>query len=69
MSITTVGYGDISPVQNVEYALVAVFMITGGLLWAWVIGSLTTIMSNANPHSTHFKKVTDSSNLKILIKL
>ena len=40
MSITSIGYGDISPTHDVEYVVCSVCMLGGGILWAYLIGSV-----------------------------
>ena len=40
MSITSIGYGDVVPVQIQEYFVCILCMLIGGVLWASIIGSL-----------------------------
>ena len=44
-TLTTIGYGDIVPQCQEEYALVMVGMVFGATTWAYVIGSITLIVS------------------------
>ena len=44
-TLTTIGYGDIVPQSREEYALVMVGMVFGATTWAYVIGSITLIVS------------------------
>jgi len=46
MTITSIGYGDITPQTNMEYATVSLLMLIGSCLWAHVIGSLCASISN-----------------------
>jgi type III secretory pathway component EscS len=62
MTITTVGYGDIHPLSNNEHVVCILMMLLGGIIWAYVIGVLTAIVSNLDQHGTHFKQV---SNMEI----
>ena len=55
-------YGDIVPLTNVEYIVTAIYMIIGGVIWAYLIGSLTTIVTNLNHHQAHFKHIMDELN-------
>eukprot|EP00941_MAST-03F_sp_MAST-3F-sp1_P002235 g2235.t1 len=44
MTLTTVGYGDISPNNTFEMAWVCVFMILGAVLYALVLGMSTQVL-------------------------
>jgi len=46
MTITSIGYGDITPQTSVEYTTVSLLMLVGSCLWAHVIGSLCASISN-----------------------
>ena len=59
MTLTTVGYGDVLPLTNMEYGVVAIYMTVGGFVWAYIIGSLTTVMSSMNGHGQNFKNRMD----------
>ena len=45
-TITTVGYGDITPGHTLEYAVALIVMITGASLYAFLIGSIASLLSN-----------------------
>lgn len=45
-TMTTVGYGDITPARTVEYTLSIGVMLLGASLYAFVIGNIASIMSN-----------------------
>ena len=55
--VSRLSYGDIVPLTNVEYIVTASYMIIGGVIWAYLIGSLTTIVTNLNHHQAHFKHI------------
>ena len=45
-TMTTVGYGDISPGRTVEYLLAIIIMLMGASLYAFIIGGVATMLSN-----------------------
>ena len=49
-TMTTVGYGDIAPVNSVEYLFVIVMELVGISVFGMVIGTITHIASNFNLH-------------------
>jgi voltage-gated potassium channel len=55
-TITTVGYGDITPGHTAEYAVALVVMITGASLYAFLIGSIASLLSNLNASQNRHKK-------------
>lgn len=66
MTITGIGYGDITP-QNAGEYLAAVFLMTGMAAgWAYIIGEITASMSNLNPHEVGFKQSVDALNSLLL---
>jgi len=62
MTITSIGYGDIVPVRTEEYIVCILAMIAGGVLWAWVIGSVCSIISNRSPIEAEFEANADLLN-------
>jgi hypothetical protein len=55
-TITTVGYGDITPGHTAEYAVALIVMITGASLYAFLIGSVASLLSNLNASQNRHKK-------------
>ena len=50
-SITSIGYGNIMPVTNIEYGFANALMLLCGIFWAYVIGALVDVvqkMGNIN---------------------
>lgn len=45
-TMTTVGYGDISPGRTAEYLLASLIMLMGASLYAFIIGGLASLLSN-----------------------
>lgn len=62
MTLTSIGYGDIVPVRVEEYIVGICCMIVGGVLWAYVIGCVCSIISNASPVERMFEANTDLLN-------
>mmetsp|Transcript_62218 Transcript_62218/g.181676 ORF Transcript_62218/g.181676 Transcript_62218/m.181676 type:complete len:731 (+) Transcript_62218:48-2240(+) len=63
MTLTSIGYGDIVPVRLEEYIVGVFCMLLGGILWAYTIGSLCSIMSNTSPVESRYETNTDLLNL------
>jgi hypothetical protein len=45
-TMTTIGYGDITPHTNLEYGFVTVVMLLGATMYAYIIGNIASIVSN-----------------------
>ena len=43
--------GDVLPLTNAEYGVVVIYMTVGGVIWAYVIGSLTGKCQRCNEES------------------
>lgn len=65
MTLTTVGYGDIHPTNGPEHIVCILFMLVGGVTWAYLIGILTSIVTNLDRQGTNFKQVMDELNYMI----
>lgn len=62
-TLTTVGYGDITPHLNYEYIVTILVMIMGASMYALIIGNIASLVSNLNAHkSAYFNKI-ESINL------
>jgi hypothetical protein len=56
--MTTVGYGDITPVLDVEYMLAIVVMLIGASMFAFIVGNIASLLSNLDSaKSSFFKKI------------
>jgi len=62
MTITSIGYGDVTPTRNEELIVCILCQLSGGLVWAFVIGSICGIVSNANPVRIAFEQSMDALN-------
>lgn len=60
-TMTTVGYGDITPGRTPEYLLAGVVMLLGASLYAFIIGGVASLLSNLqaarNRHREHTEAV------------
>lgn len=62
MTITSIGYGDITPGRRGEYAIGILCQLVGGLTWAYVIGSICGIIANSDPIKMDFENRMDALN-------
>jgi voltage-gated potassium channel Kch len=46
VTMTTVGYGDITPSRDVEYVFTMVVMLLGASMYAFIIGNIASLFSN-----------------------
>jgi hypothetical protein len=57
-TMTTVGYGDITPARNVEYVLSAIIMLMGASLYAFIIGSVASLLSSIQAaKNSHWERI------------
>ena len=57
-TMTTVGYGDITPATKAEYLLATLIMLMGASLYAFIIGSIASLLAGINAtKNRHFAKV------------
>ena len=64
MSITSIGYGDISatPQNAAEQGVATVLMLLGGMLWSNVVATFCGVIATANPDTTEFRATMDALN-------
>jgi voltage-gated potassium channel len=62
-TMTTVGYGDITPGRTAEYVLAGVIMLMGASLYAFIIGSIASLLNSIsaakNRHAERVESVTE----------
>lgn len=54
-TMTTIGYGDFSPVTPLEVGLTIVVELFGAVLFGWIIGNIATLIAEFNQHETAYK--------------
>jgi hypothetical protein len=57
---TTVGYGDIRPINDAEHIIAMIAMIIGGSTFGYIVGNVTVIMEGMNAQSRSFRRRLDS---------
>jgi len=62
-TVTSVGYGDISPRNLFERVVCSVLVLAAGLSWAYVIGEVGAITSDMTSESQEFRKTMHHLNL------
>jgi len=60
--LTTVGFGDIVPVNDVEVILMILTIILSGITWSWVVASVVDVMTNMDIFGTQFNQIMDDLN-------
>jgi hypothetical protein len=61
-TMTTVGFGDITPKRTTEYLVAMIVMLLGATLYAFIIGSIASLLSSLNIEKTrHRDKVQNLS--------
>lgn len=58
-TITTVGYGDISPLNIVETVVCNVMLCVAGISWAVILGEVCGIVSGMHPEEHAFRQTMD----------
>jgi voltage-gated potassium channel len=59
-TMTTIGYGDITPSLPEEYILAMIVMLLGASLYAFIIGNVASLFSNIDARKTSYWKNVDS---------
>lgn len=54
VTMTTVGYGDITPNRNIEYVFTMVVMLLGASFYAFLIGNIASLLSTLNAAKASF---------------
>ena len=62
VTMTTVGYGDITPARNIEYIFTMVAMIIGASTYALIIGHVASLFSNWDSARADFWSRVDALN-------
>lgn len=54
MTLTTVGYGDVTPVTDFERSIVSGFMLIGAILYAYIVGSICGLIASMRKKDAEF---------------
>eukprot|EP00928_Gymnodinium_smaydae_P070764 TRINITY_DN54536_c0_g1_i1.p1 TRINITY_DN54536_c0_g1~~TRINITY_DN54536_c0_g1_i1.p1 ORF type:complete len:715 (-),score=108.32 TRINITY_DN54536_c0_g1_i1:117-2261(-) len=60
--LTTVGFGDIVPTNNVEVVIMILTIFLTGITWAWVVANVVNVITNMDVFGTHFNQIMDDMN-------
>mmetsp|Transcript_114385 Transcript_114385/g.363501 ORF Transcript_114385/g.363501 Transcript_114385/m.363501 type:complete len:617 (+) Transcript_114385:261-2111(+) len=60
--LTTVGFGDISPVNHVETIAMTITVFLTGLTWAWVVANVVGVIGQLDMFSISFNQAMDDLN-------
>jgi hypothetical protein len=55
-TLTTVGYGDITPTTDLEIAFTLTVMFLGISMYAFIIGNVTSLIANLDANTSHFRE-------------
>merc|ERR1719261_1812100 len=47
MTLTSVGYGDITPQNSLEYVVAVILMVIVAYVWAYIVGSIVSLLANS----------------------
>ena len=62
MTLTSIGYGDVLPATFEEQGWMTLFMLLGGVVWAYIIGSFCGVVATLDLHTTEFRQTMDELN-------
>jgi len=60
--LTTVGFGDAVPINQVEIVVAILTIFLTGVTWAWVVGNIVNIITNLDAFGNTFNTVMDDLN-------
>jgi len=62
MTMSTIGYGDISPVTSIERVVACIMMLVGAGIYAYVVGSITTTVQSMEAATRKYQELMDQLN-------
>jgi len=65
VTVTTVGYGDVTPQTKVEICIAIFMILLAGFFWAWVLGNACNVATALSEDTTTFKRNLDNMNALI----
>lgn len=60
--LTTVGFGDITPTNDLEVNLMIATLFFTGVSWAWVVANIVDVITNMDPFTSRYNQVVDDLN-------
>lgn len=67
-TVTTIGYGDITPKRNIEIIFVIIVMFLGASMYAYIIGNIASLVSNIDAVRARYYSKVDMLNSFLLAK-
>lgn len=68
MTLTSVGYGDVIPQTREEVVIVTVAMVISSFIWAYVLGSVVSIIESSDVYHTQFSGLMDEMNTLLAMR-
>lgn len=62
MTVTSIGYGEMLPVNTWERFVCSVFMILSGMVWTYILSTAAGIAATLNPNKVLFQTTMDQLN-------
>merc|ERR1719324_1828444 len=63
MTMSTIGYGDVTPVTTAERITATFGMFIGSSIFAYIVGAVTSTVASMGARQTEFYELMDSINL------
>merc|ERR1719215_155487 len=60
--LTTVGFGDITPVSSTEVSMMTISVFLTGLTWAWVVANVVGVIGSLDLFQVNFNQTMDDLN-------
>lgn len=62
MTLTGIGYGDVTASNVLEFYLCSLAQLFGATFWAYVVASIISVVSLINSHGVKFQQTMDDLN-------
>ena len=62
MTLTSIGYGEFTPVNSAERWVCSALMLASGMMWTYAIGSVAAIATTLNPDQVAHENLLDQLN-------
>lgn len=59
MTLTSIGYGAMTPENTTERMLCALYMMLSGIIWTYAIGSVAAIATTLDPNTVQYENTMD----------